>query len=639
MLVFRFTIPILFIILLCPWQTASAQEMVSKANASSKLIKQLESAQDLLASGEAEKALDKLDKLISSEPGFIDAVILRGEALFRSGKTSDAIGSLERAIEIDSLYDPRVLFTLSRLQESEMQYLNAASNLEAYARLGAVDDSRREEILEFVDVLEFRQELVSNPVSFDPVPLPGDVNTINDEALPAVAIDGLSMIFTRRERGTEDMFEASWDSTSATWKETRGMYGINSPLNEGAHTVSANGRVLVFTSCNRRDGVGSCDLYLTFQNASGEWSEVRNLTSINSRGWDGQPALTADGRGLYFSSDRPGGSGKRDIWFAVITDSGWTDPINLGPVVNTSGNESSPFIHRDDRTMYFMSDGHPGMGDYDLFITRKRKDDWTPPLNLGYPVNTPSREGALTVHPNGRMAYYTRQDLELGTMDIYEFELPQSAVPDAISYLEIRVVDSETDQPVTSLAWIYELADTTKRDRYVSTQEGRIDASLPHGGKYGLHITAPGYVFYSDQFDLDVTQPYGKVAIKVPLKPIVEEEVGAGPIVLHNIEFETGSSSLLPSSKAELNLLYELMASRPDLRIEIRGHTDNVGEPEDNLVLSTARARSVYNWLINKGVDEQRVEYMGYGETEPVSNNETEMGRQQNRRTEFEIIN
>jgi outer membrane protein OmpA-like peptidoglycan-associated protein len=448
----------------------------------------------------------------------------------------------------------------------------------------------------------------------------------------------MTMIFTRRIGGFEDLYVAGWDSIGKQWIGALPIQAINTAQNEGAHTISANGRVLVFTSCNRRDGVGSCDLYLTFKRSDGNWSEVRNLRSINSRGWDGQPALTADGRGLYFSSDRAGGEGNRDIWFTRITDSGWTEPENLGPIINTPQNESSPFVHRDDRTLYFMSDGHPGMGDYDLFVSRKETGEWTMPKNLGYPINTPGREGALTVHPNGLTAYYTKESGDLGTMDIYQFELPEDAVPDPVSYLDVIVKDATNGQPVVAVAWIYALTDTTRRDRYVSDGGGRISAGLPHGRKYGMHITAPGYLFFSTQFDLDRTEPYKRISIEVGIQPVVQAGQESSPVVLRNVEFESGSAELLESSASELRLLLELLRSDPEVRMEIRGHTDNIGDPQSNLTLSKQRAESVYNWLIEAGVDPQRLTYEGFGETMPLDSNETAEGRQRNRRTEFKLL-
>jgi len=558
--------------------------------------------------------------------------------LFRTGDTTGAIIELENAAALDSTYDPRVWFSISRMYEMQQQYSAAARALDSYLRLASLDVNREERLNRHVEDLEFRQDLVDNPVPFAPIPVPGTINTEYHEALPAVTIDGMTMIFTRRIGGFEDIYIAGWDSIGNQWIGALPMKAINTAQNEGAHTISANGRVLVFTSCNRKDGVGSCDLYLTFKRSDGNWSEVRNLRSINSRGWDGQPALTADGRGLYFSSDRPGGKGNRDIWFTRITGSGWTEPENLGPVINTAQNESSPFVHRDDRTMYFMSDGHPGMGDYDLFISKRDTGEWTKPTNLGFPINTPGREGALTVHPNGLTAYYTRESDDFGTMDIYQFELPEDAVPDPVSYLDVVVTDAADGRPVVAVAWVYALTDTTRRDRYVADGGGRVSAGLPHGRKYGMHITAPGYLFFSTQFDLDRTEPYQRISIEVGLQPIIQDGQESSPVILRNVEFESGSADLLESSVSELKLLLQLLRSDSEVHMEIRGHTDNVGDPQSNLTLSKQRAESVYNWLIEAGVDPERLTYEGFGEMMPIDSNDTEEGRQRNRRTEFKLL-
>jgi outer membrane protein OmpA-like peptidoglycan-associated protein len=619
----------------------SAQDYVSVENANPKLTKNYDRVKKLINIKEYDKALERLDKILKSEPEFIDALILRSEILYANGNTADAIGPLEESIDLDSLYNTRNLYSLARLYELDEQYALAVKVMLDYTRLGKLSVKRQDEIALQIVSLAFKDSLVRSPVAFAPVPLPGYVNTDADEALPAVTIDGKRMVFTRRENGDEDLYYTRWNAEEQNWGEGIPMTSINSILNEGAHAISADGSVVAFTSCNRKRSIGSCDIYVARQHRNGQWTPAANPEELNSTAWDGQPALTADGRGMYFSSSRKGGQGNKDLWYSELQTNGrWSMPVNCGPVINTKGNESSPFLHYDDRTLYFMSDGHPGMGDYDIFTSFKATGDWSKPQNLGYPINTTMREGGLSVHPDGHTAYFTVESEAGGTMDIYQFDLPLKLQPGVISYLTGLVYDNSTKMPVEAAISIYALRNPEEAFAYRVRSDGTFTAALVHGQPYGLHVTAPGYAFYSLQFEFDSVRPYGNEELRIPLQPIKElASSPPEPVVLHNVEFESGSSTLLASSYSELELLLKLLSDNQDIRIQIQGHTDNVGDPESNQTLSEHRAKAVYDWLVQKTISSERITYKGFGETRPIDSNDKEEGRQINRRTEFVIEN
>lgn len=617
----------------------SAQDYISVENASSKLIKSLDAAKELTKAKKYDKALDRLDKALNSEPRFIDALILKSEILYVKGKATEAVGPLEESIALDSFYNPRNLYSLARLYELNEEFLAAAQRMQAYVDLGNLSQTRSSEIALRITSLEFKDSLVNSPVDFNPVILPGHVNTDADEALPAVTIDGQSMVFTRRENRVEDLYHAGFNQEKQHWGQGIPMSSINSVLNEGAHTISADGTVIAFTSCNRRKSIGGCDIYVARQLGNGEWTTVINPEELNSTSWDGQPALTADGRGIYFSSSRKGGQGNRDLWYSELQTNGrWSTPVNCRTPLNTKGNESSPFLHYDDRTLYFMSDGHPGMGDYDIFTSFKKGDDWSKPLNIGYPINSTRREGGLSVHPNGQTAYFTVESEKGGTMDIYQFDLPEELQPGVISYLTGLVYDSETKLPVRATISIYPLEEPDEEYIYHVRSDGTFSAALAHGQPYGLHVTASGYTFFSMQFKFDSVRPYGNEDLRIPLQPVkVVESTSRVPIVLQNVEFESGSSTLLTSSYSELELLLKMLIENPEITIKIQGHTDNVGDSDSNLTLSELRAKAVYDWLIQNEMAGERISYQGFGETEPIDSNDTDQGRQRNRRTEFVV--
>lgn len=283
---------------------------------------------------------------------------------------------------------------------------------------------------------------------------------------------------------------------------------------------------------------------------------------VNSSGWESQPCLSIDGQTLYFISDRKdGGFGGMDIWCSHLVEGRWTKPQNMGPGINTEGDEKSPFVSFDDQTLYFSSNGRLGMGGMDLYFCRRTSDStWGEPQNLGYPINTGGDESSLIVSPDGRTAIFSSDKFGgQGGLDLYTFALPEQASAEPVEYHEE----------------ITEVAPTL--------------------------------------------------------------EVGES-ITLRNVFFQTGKYALLDISIVELDKVVEMMRQHPTMKIELGGHTDNVGSEVANQKLSEQRAKAVYDYLVNHGVDKGRLTYKGYGQSQPVADNNTEEGRRENRRTVFTII-
>lgn len=413
-----------------------------------------------------------------------------------------------------------------------------------------------------LDCIAFRRSAMASPVPFTPENLGAGVNSADDEYLPTLTADGTTLIFTRYNRPAmaEDFFcshrkEGEWG------KAVRMAEPLNSPENEGAGCISQDGRILYFTACGRKDGMGRCDLYISYRKEDG-WSRPQNLgPAVNTGGWESQPCLSIDGKTLYFVSDRKDGMGGKDIWRSQLVDGQWSKPTNMGPGINTEGDEMSPFISFDDQTFYFCSNGRIGMGGLDLFVCRRTGDTtWSEPQNLGYPINTKGDESSLIVSPDGSTAIFSSDKFGgQGGLDLYSFALPE----------QVRSKPVEYREEITEVA--------------------------------------------------------------------PELEVGES-ITLKNVFFQTGRYALLEVSIVELDKVVEMMQKHPTMRIELGGHTDNVGRAEANQKLSEQRARAVYDYLVSKGVAPNRLTYKGYGQTEPVADNSTEEGRRQNRRTVFTIL-
>jgi outer membrane protein OmpA-like peptidoglycan-associated protein len=315
----------------------------------------------------------------------------------------------------------------------------------------------------------------------------------------------------------------------------------------------------------------------------------------------------------------------------------WGPPVNLGDSLNTPGLEQSPFIHPDQQSLYFSSNGWPGMGQGDLFLSRyDRTLGWSEPENLGYPINTFHDEIGLSVNARGNRAYFASDRGEGTDTDIFSFEMPENLRPIPVSYMKGRVFDSRTWKGLKAVIQLIDLeSGETVMELESHSGEGDYLISLPTDRDYALNVSAPGYLFYSEHFAF-----LGQHSQAEPQQrdvPLDKVDVGS-VVILHNVFFATASAKLEPESRAELNRVKVFLDNNPDIRVEISGHTDNVGSPEDNQVLSEQRAESVVLYLKDLGIAEKRMQSAGYGETQAVDDNSSEEGRARNRRTELKIV-
>ncbi|MDP2423308.1 MAG: OmpA family protein [Bacteroidales bacterium] len=492
----------------------------------------------------------------------------------------------------------------------------------------------------------FALSLVKNPVLYQPVNLGDSVNSANDEYVNVVSVDDKTLIFTvkspltgnQNHRNYKEEFFVSTRNADGWGKAVVYPLASGSFESEGALTISPDGNYLFFTSCHRSDGYGSCDLY--YSRRQGEkWSPAQNMGPvINSSRWESQPAMSSDGRTLYYASNRAGGYGGSDIWKSVLQPNGhWGKPQNLGSIINTRDDEMSPFIHYDGQTLYFSSKGHPGLGGADLFISRLLANgQWSELQNLGYPINTHADEISLVVDARGDIAYISADTPGgKGGYDIYSFQLHKKVRPSSVSYIRGIVRDAKNRAPLQANFELMVLESGEVVVQSLSDSDnGEFLVVVPSGKSYALHVNKKGYLFYSEHFALDTTQAVHDVLMfDILLKPI---EIGQAE-VLRNIFFAHNSHVIEPNSEVDLARLVRLLIENPGLKIEIIGHTDNTGSREYNLNLSSKRAQAVHNHLIIYGIGQERLKYMGFGDIYPIDTNETPEGRARNRRTEFKI--
>lgn len=626
-----------------------SQNIKTRADLDKKSLKTYKEAISLGRQKKYQKSLKLYSKLLKKHPEFIDAQLRKAGMLHNLKRYADAAQEFEKAISMAPEYNPQMYFSLALTYRDLDQFDRAAQNFQFFIDR-AENPKKIQRAKYFRERALFAHEAMANPVPFDPILLDGGINSPNSEYVPLMNIEGDQMVFTRRVQNQEDFYKA--DYIDGSFVNVEEMSGLNTHQNEGIHTTSADGKTLIFTACNRRrTGIGSCDLYFSHYE-DGNWSVASNMGKIiNSISWDSQPSLSSDGKKLFFSSNRRDGHGGNDIWLSTRTDtSGWTLPRPLPTEINTSGNEESPFIHPDGHTLYFRSDKHIGMGSYDIFYSRyiDSTNTWTPAQNLGYPINTKGNEGALSVSLDGKMAYFASDmayldDKANANLDIYSFELYHDARPLPTTFVKATITDKETGQALSAEYSIEPLRKRFNRISGVSDGSGHFITSLPTNMDYGFFVQKKGYVLHSGNFSLkgikDVSDPF---VLEIKLIPISEEAPMEDasrpePILLNNIFFESGAATLKTESDLEISRLANNLQENSKLKIEIHGHTDDVGSEEDNLLLSQQRAEAVVMALIDKGVEPGRISSKGFGESRPIDTNETEEGRKNNRRTEFVV--
>ena len=605
-----------------------AMEMYDKA---------LVQAQD----GKFKEGIQMLDEAVKLDPGFLDAYLSIAGMYGEMKNYQNSIDNYNKAKAIDADYfrDYNLPYSINLAGKGEFdQALSAVNEFLTIPDLNASSRKAgeyRQKSYSFA--IDYSRQKPLGDYKFQPVNLGDNVNSKVSEYFPTITIDGKQLVYTRRVNNfNEDFFGA--ELTDNKWSLGRGLPGnINTNQNEGAQNISQDGQWLIFTGCNFPEGRGSCDLYISYLTPDG-WSAPENLgNSINSDAWESAPGLSPDKRDLYFSSNRAGGYGSSDIYVSHRLANGrWTEPENLGPEINTAGNESCPFIHSDNQTLYFTSNGHLGYGGDDLLLAKKGpKGIWSKAVNLGYPINTIENEGSLVVAADGKTAYYAsdRSDSK-GGLDIYSFELRNDIRPAKTLWVKGKVFDKKTTRGLPSAVELTDLATQEVLSKVQTDETGSYLITLPVGKDYAFNVNRKGYLFFSENFSLSNHVSDSTYNIDIPLQPL---EANA-TVILKNIFFEVNKYDLQPSSTSELDKVVMLLKENPTLKIQINGHTYNVGKPADNLKLSNDRAQSVVKYLVTRGIDIKRLSYRGFGATQPIATNQSEEGKAQNRRTELIVL-
>lgn len=612
---------------------------------SNKAIELYTEADNFRVRGQHAQAIELLNEAISKDKKFVEAYYRLGLVYMTIKNYSKAIDNFEKGLSLTADVKKQKVFWFD-LGETYLrtgQYDKATSMLGEFVKVENQNKVKLDRANLMLKNAVFAKSNQAEKAKYKQRKLSDTVNCFAMQYFPVLTADQQELFFTRRLVGLgdddEDLVVARKDAKGKWYSPVSISKNINSKFNEGTCTISADGRKLIFTSCTGRKGYGSCDLFES-EKIGNDWGEPVNLgPNVNSYEWESQPSLSADGRTLYFVSDRKGGFGRRDIWFSTLDANGqWTKAQNVGAPVNTQYEEYSPFIHVNGKTLYFASNGLVGFGGFDIFYSEKLDNGWALPENMGSPINDHEDQFSLFITADGKRGYYSHEEMTPSGIPmgrLYEVQIPEDKqVKYKSNYVKGIVKDKKTGKELKAKI---ELFDINKNAIVSLVNSDSISGAylivLTQGSEYALYVNKKGYLFQSLSFNYSDIVNFEPLVINIDLEPATKGSVS----VLKNIFFDVDKFDLKEKSLTELEKVVQFLQENPQVRVEISGHTDNTGNSQYNQQLSEKRAKSVFSYLIQKGVNSQRLSSKGFGSTKPIASNDLEDGRQQNRRIEFTI--
>ncbi|MDB0027574.1 OmpA family protein, partial [Flavobacteriales bacterium] len=587
---------------------------------------------------------DAFDELRGKEV-FAVFYYLKAEILWVKEAYFESETEALKAIDICPDNFPKAYYFLGEIAFNRKDYVNADIYLKKCIEL-EIDDPYYSDAIMLYEKAKILAEIINNPVEFNPKIVKG-ISTEFDEYLPIISPDQELSFFTRRleKKNKNSIFSSVVEEF--TWSSKNGNYfTIGSPLgypfnresNEGGATITIDNKILYFTKCQlNKSGYKNCDIFYVF-NQNGEWSEVQVFPDFISKydSWESQPTISSDGQKIIFASDRKGGYGKIDLYETTFKNGEWSNPENLGDKINSNENEKSPYLHTDGKTLFFASTNFPSLGGFDIFYTRKDSlGNWGKPQNIGYPINSVADEISLFVSTDGNSAYFASNHLNgVGGWDIYSFDLHKEARPERVLFLKGDFLD-ENGQVLNDMELEIKNIKTNEITT-IKVDAGTYVSSLTLDEKDDVLITIKkeGFAFNSTYISANDTVFNSPSSLNICMQSLGEGKSFA----IDDIYFDNNSYELKEITKEVLVEFAKYLEINNSLVIEINGYTDNIGDASDNQILSENRSKAVRDLILLQAISESRISYKGFGESSPKSNNNTEKGRAQNRRTEFRII-
>jgi outer membrane protein OmpA-like peptidoglycan-associated protein/tetratricopeptide (TPR) repeat protein len=613
----------------------------------SKAIKLHQEGDDLVKKRMYDEAIEKYKASINREASFLESYIKWGRILLTKGNPDEALKVVERGETRSSKANQKVKSEFGWLKLNiylaKGMYVESINKFRELDPLLSNEFKRALEYIEMHEQISFLTEQLGKEIVLQKEKLPEPINGYKLQYFPVLTADSKKLLFTKRD-GTEnyqkeDIFVSYLRDDEVNWTKPEGISEIiNTPYNEGTCTISADGNILIYTSCDAPDSFGSCDLYIAYK-VNGQWRRSENMgKSVNSRSWDSQPSLSADGRILFFSSDRRGGYGGNDIWYTLrMPDGSWSEAKNLGSKINTPKDEVSPFIYFNNEILFFASNGHRGFGGMDLFFSRVENGEFMEPENLGYPINDQRDQFSLFITAQRDYAYYTESTFNEGKVEnsyLFRFKFPEEIeIGEKLVVTQGKVLNSKTGQPIDARLSLVSLSNDSTLYQFRSDgKSGEFMMIYPDKSISGLYVEKEGYL--PKIYNVERDSLKDKDNFEISLTPIASGEA----FIFENIFFDFDKDELQPESLSSLVRLYDFLMVNKNVKILISGHTDNVGSNTYNQNLSQRRAESVKHYLLSKGIKEDRMLSVGMGDKEPIRPNDNPENRALNRRITITIL-
>ncbi|MBS1557705.1 MAG: OmpA family protein [Bacteroidetes bacterium] len=586
--------------------------------------------------GQYDQAIRLLKQAIEKDKKFEEAYYRLGLTYKGAEDLKNTCDAFEKALALTPypVKQKKYFYGLAENNLRSGKYEEAKTNTEKYLSIEKNDKPKIDQAILWKMQSEYAILHRNENKGYLIKPMSDTVNAYPMQYFPAITADEQALVFTvrygRAHDDNEDIFISRKEN--GQWQAPVSISeNINSDYREGACSLSADGRHLIFTICGPR----GCDLFESKK--EGEiWSKPKNLgPSINSSGWEAQPSLSADGNELYFVSDRKGGVGGYDIWYSQKDSAGkWMKAKNMGQPVNTPFDEIAPYIHVNNQNLYYASNGLPGFGGYDIFVSEKKANQWQTPENLGAPLNDFQDQYSFVVTSNGATAFYSREEGR-NKSKIYQTYIPEPLrVHKRGNVVKGVVFDADTRKFLKTKVELFDLQQNQKISSFTSDSvTGQYIIVIPGKSEYALHVAEQGYLFSSLHFNYREKDQDRPLQMDIAMQAIKKNAI----TVLNNIFFEYNQYQINPISYTELDEAWRLLKENPSVKVEISGHTDNVGNENYNQILSQKRAQSVADYLVLKGIAPERLRQVGWGSKKPIKPNDTEENRQANRRIEFKI--
>jgi outer membrane protein OmpA-like peptidoglycan-associated protein/tetratricopeptide (TPR) repeat protein len=580
-----------------------------------------------------EESIQLLNTSLLKDSNFIYSYLTLFQLYLDLKKNDKAISIFEKGLNKDS----------SAFLPYYVKYASAYASMGNYQKAFEIVNPIRNNAPAYLkqkalDLLQICTFAIQHPVdTIIKVTNVGDsINTAAAEYFPTVTVQDSLFLFMRRNSYKREDFYYSTITPNGFTKAQPLSDSLNLADKKGSPSLSSDLQTLYYAADYAERGYGRYDIYKVEKTKTG-WSLPKNLgQNINSDFWESAPSISPDGQALYFCSNIPGGYGGIDIYVAYKNENGaWGEAQNLGPNINTAGDEQTPFIHADNKTLYFASSGWPGYGGSDLFMSRKKIDgSWSKPINLGYPINTIDNEGSIAVASDGAEGYIASDRIDSrGGLDIYKVILSHNTRANKTYYLKGIINEAGTLNALAGTVRLVDPSDTSSYMQVDVNKSGHFVLALPYFDSLGIQVNSPNHEFASMLLTADSVARLAGNTLCFSLASIEKQFTKN----FKNVFFEINSAQLMPSSNVELNALVTYLMNTPNAHILIEGHTDNTGNNAANLTLSSNRAQAIAQYLINKGITKNRISTKGYGASKPISDNITQSGRAQNRRTNFTI--